>query len=351
MNRNLCMGLVLFCLALALSSCKSTKNTVAENNTTQTPEVLTRTTSSQKGAVNQDMTMISEKLDLSKTQIKKLEDIESKYGKEMQALKSKGMNAEDKNMVMAEIKAMKEKQNAEIASVLGKEKYNQYVEMKMAGKGGGKPMKPKTRGTPGKGKGMADKTPEELAAMRENRSNQKMIKVLELSKDQTTKYLDVQTKYKDLLMAANGSEEEIAKLNAAKSLEMKDILSETQFVQYESLMAKQMKREANIAKQNMPDKRGKLMEGGTIRRPGGEAMLGKISSELGLDEAKKEQLFAIDKKYRDLMQKSSGTREVLKAQMDALKEQKLGEIKAMLTPEQFTKYVDLTSQMRGRGRG
>ena len=332
----------------------STKMATSTSTTTSRTTTTSQTTSKSKNTSTRsrgsiiEMDDLKESLALSKKQVGQMEDIQKKYDKQIDDLRSKGRAGGDRMAVMNEIKTVREKQNAEIQSVLSKDQYLQYVELQMNRQGPGRGKSVDKR--PGKGTAVVKKKTEaERAADRQDRFTQKMIKALELSKDQTTAFLDLQKKYSDLLIASDQSEAELSRIHVGKEAEMKALLTETQFISYKSMADKQAEREKRI-KQRLELSKKKPMDGAVVKSSSNDEMLSKIADELKMDETQTKSFLALNEKYKTEMKKISGDRSAVMKSMEMLKAKKLEEIQTLLSEEQFEKYTKLVSELKSQGR-
>lgn len=81
----------------------------------------------------------------------------------------------------------------------------------------------------------------------------------------------------------------------------------------------------------------------------------EMYTSLGISDAQKVKFRAIETKYaqkmRTLRDSNTGDREGMRTAMQALQNEKVAEIKSILTGDQFTKYETLLAAMRQERRG
>jgi len=348
------------CFALAITSCKSSKSAMTdapEVNAPSTPTTTQRTSVSKddvkavpretrqrpSGIVQQSQ--INESLGLTDKQSDQLQDIQKNYRKKMDALKKEGRSTSDRAALMNEIKSLKEQENTEIQAVLSKEQYTQYIEMKMerGNRGQVRNMPRKNAGKMAKGnrKGYSE-------ADREAKYQEKLVKDLELSADQTLKYNSIQEKYAPQFEESKEDANIIQGLETSKNAEIKAVLSSEQYVRYEAAISKRKARKEKM-QNRIKDQRKNKMEGGKVRRSGDKNNFDKIASELKMDEEQTEKFTAINAKYKAEMKAISGDRTQIMSGMEKLRTAKLAEIEELLSAEQFLKYNQLVKDMRKKG--
>jgi len=80
----------------------------------------------------------------------------------------------------------------------------------------------------------------------------------------------------------------------------------------------------------------------------------EMYSKIGLSDPQKEKFRAIETKYANKMRAAKdaneGNRESMMSALKVIQADKLAEIKAMLSPEQFTKYEEELAKMRAERR-
>lgn len=81
----------------------------------------------------------------------------------------------------------------------------------------------------------------------------------------------------------------------------------------------------------------------------------QLKTDLGLNDQQVDSLKAIDTafftKMREQREKSGGDRDAMRADMQKMNEERNERVKAILSEEQYKKYVEAESQRRQRGPG
>jgi len=351
------------CLVLGISSCKSSKNSMTDTLNTNSPAVSTDTrTTETKEEVSQpksrgasqrpsgiiDQNQINSALGLSEKQSEQMMDIQNKYRKQMDALRTKGRSTSDRAALMTEIKALRVKESEEIQSVLSKEQYMQYVEMKMeeGKRGPAKKMPRKAKDKMGKpGAGQAGKRPEKD---RDAKFLDRLVKDMNLSRDQTADFYLIHEKYKQQFRESEGDINVMQRLEAGKTAEMKALLTEKQFLKYEAGMAQRNERRKKMSNRIKPNKNTQ-MEGGKVMRSSDVRQDDRWLAELEMDAEQTEKYKAINTKYKTQMKSIKGDRTQIMDGMKKIRSAKLAEMKALLTPDQFVKYTKILEEMKAKG--